>query len=252
MIKIILCALNEAQNLETLLPNINREMQKIDRDYEIIICLDASNDNSEKIILAQKNSYPIRILDFLAQKGLGNAYKRVFLEIIKTANPNDIAISLDADNTHNPNQITQIISYFEKNSLDILIVSRFCKDSKINGFPLYRFFISKTTSILLQFFFNIKKISGRKVKDYSSGYRAYKIKKLQELYKKYGENFILEKNFIYTCEILLKMSKIDAKIDEIALNYDYGRKIGKSKLKIIQNLWSLLKLIVRNTYTISH
>jgi len=240
LIKIILCALNEAQNLETLLPNINREMQKIDRDYEIIICLDASNDNSEKIILAQKNSYPIRILDFLAQKGLGNAYKRVFLEIIKTANPNDIAISLDADNTHNPNQI------------DILIVSRFCKDSKINGFPLYRFFISKTTSILLQFFFNIKKISGRKVKDYSSGYRAYKIKKLQELYKKYGENFILEKNFIYTCEILLKMSKIDAKIDEIALNYDYGRKIGKSKLKIIQNLWSLLKLIVRNTYTISH
>ncbi len=249
MIKIILCALNEAQNLEKLIPNIALELNKLNRDFEIIICLDGSYDNSEDLILTLKKSYPIRILNILNQKGLGVASKRLFLDVINNCDNNDIIISFDADNTHNPNQLEEIINHFEKNSLDVLIASRFCKNSVTIGFPAYRFFISKSTSIVMQTIFGIKKINNKRLKDYSSGYRAYNINKLKQLYKTFGDNFITERNFIYTCEILLNINKIGAKFDEIALNYNYGQKIGESKLKIMQNMKSLIALILRMKIT---
>ncbi len=243
MIKIILSALNEAQNLKILIPNLAQEISKIKREYEIIICLDGSTDDSAQIILAQQKYYPIRILDFVNKEGLGNAYKKLLLDLIENSDAKDIAISMDADNTHSPLQIAKAIDNFEKNNLDLLILSRFCKTSKSKGFPIFRQFISKIVSILLQFCFGAKKISGQKVKDYSSGYRIYKVEKLQELHQKYGKNLILEQNFVYTCEILQKFAKNNARIDEIALFYDYSRKIGASKLKFWQNFYQLCHLI---------
>lgn len=246
MIKIILCALNEAQNLTDLLPNIIREVKKITSDYEIIICLDGSSDESEQIIADfQKQSYPIKIIEPQNQRGLGLAYKRIFLNIIKNCNDEDLIISLDADCTHNPSQIKDLINLCRDKNLDLAIASRFCPDSVTNGFPLHRKLISKITSLVLQTIFPIKKVSKSNLQDYSSGYRAYKAKKLKELYKIHQDKFITEQDFIYTCEILLNIAKTDAKIEELPLIYDYDKKIGKSKLKIAKNSQGLLKLIAR-------
>lgn len=246
VIKIILCALNEAQNLTKLLPDINREVKKITDDYQTIICLDGSDDESFALITNLQKSYPIKILELKNQRGLGLAYKRIFLDVIKNSADDDIIISLDADNTHNPSQITGLIQLCKKENLDLAIASRFCRESVTNGFPLHRKFISKATSLVLQTIFPIKKTDGRNLQDYSSGYRAYKAKKLKELFEIKQNNFITEKDFIYTCEILLNIAQINPRINELPLIYDYDKKIGKSKLKIIQNSEGLLKLIMRH------
>jgi len=243
VIKIILCAFNEAENLKTLLPNINHEVKKITNDYEIIICLDGGFDESSRLILELQ--YPIKVLEIQNQRGLGLAYKRIFLEIIKNCSDDDLIISLDADNTHDPAQINDLVQLCQKNQLDLAVASRFCPKSITSDFPFYRKCISKVTSLVLQTFFPIKKVSGGNLQDYSSGYRAYKAKKLKELYQIHQDNFITEKDFIYTCEILLNLSQINSRIDELPLIYNYGKKIGKSKLKIIQNSQGLLKLIFR-------
>ncbi len=243
MIKIILCAFNEAENLKTLLPNINHEVKKITNDYEIIICLDGGFDESSRLILELQ--YPIKVLQIQNQRGLGLAYKRIFLDIIKNCSDDDLIISLDADNTHDPAQINDLVQLCQKNQLDLAVASRFCSKSIASDFPFYRKCISKITSLVLQTFFPIKKVSGSNLQDYSSGYRAYKAKKLKELYQIHQDNFITEKDFIYTCEILLNLSQINSRIDELPLIYNYGKKIGKSKLKIIQNSQGLLKLIFR-------
>ncbi len=251
MIKIILCALNEAHNLKILIPNIANELEKSRLQYEIIVCLDGSSDESYNIILDFQKKYQIKSLELKNQRGLGLAYKRIFLEIIKNAAPEDIAISLDADNTHNPWQLVDSINYYQNNKLDLLILSRFCQNSVTEGFPLHRKFISKVTSLVLRTIFPIKKISGRRVRDYSSGYRLYSAAKLKELYAEEKEDFILEKDFTYTCEILLNLALIKARIDEVALVYNYNQKIGNSKLGIIKNSRNLLKLIFRHILKIA-
>ena len=245
MIKIIFCALNEAQNLTNLLKSIDNEMLIVQHDYEIIICLDGSDDESFEILSNLQSKYPVKILPLLNQRGLGLAYKRLFLNVLTNSNDDDIIISLDADNTHNPNQIQTMIKHLKNNDLDVLIASRFCKNSVMADFPIYRKFISSSISVLFQILFALRTISGNKLKDFTSGYRLYKAKKLRELLKKEGNNLITEPEFTYTCELLIKLSRIEAKFDEISISYDYGKKIGASKLRIGRNFWRLIILLFK-------
>ena len=80
--------------------------------------------------------------------------------------------------------------------------------------------------------------------DYTSGYRVYKANALKQIYKIYRDNFILEPEFTYTCELLIKIAKNNFRLDEIAILYDYDKKIGKSKLKIIRNFYRLIIMIL--------
>ncbi|GDX35637.1 glycosyl transferase [Alphaproteobacteria bacterium] len=249
MLKIILCAFNEAQNLEKLLVDLNYQLHILQRDFEIIFCLDGTTDNSAEIIKDFSSNNKITILPVENIGGLGNAYKKIFLYLIKNSQDDDLIISLDADNTHNPEQIQDLIDHFEKNSLDLLIASRFYEKSIISSFPIHRRFISKTTSIILQLLFRAKNINNNNILDYTSGFRLYKTKILKNIYNIYQEKFICEPEFTYTCELLIKIAKFNYRIDEIPILYDYNKKLGKSKLKVIRNLYRLILMIFNLKFT---
>jgi len=243
LIKVIFCAFNEENNLQQFLTNLNYELRILERDFEIIVCLDGSTDGSFQYLTELQKFHPIRILEVTNQRGLGLAYKRLFLDVISNSADEDLIISLDADNTHNPEQLQEMLEHFEENFLDFLIASRFCNTSIMDKFPLHRQFISKFTSILLQNIFAVKKISGEKLQDYTSGYRIYKADKLKKLFATSGNNFITEPEFTYTCELAIKMARLNLRIDELAISYDYGKKIGKSKLRIFRNFYRLIILL---------
>lgn len=246
MIKIIFCAFNEEKNLKKLLIDISHEMQNMGRDFEIITCIDGTTDKSCEILEAFSKFHPVKILPLKNERGLGLAYKRIFLDLIENSVANDLIISLDADNTHKPEQIAAMLEHCEKNNLDLLVASRFCDKSIMAEFPLYRRLISKFTSILLQNLFTVRRcISGGKLQDFTSGYRIYRVQKLQELFAKEKNNFISEPEFTYTCELLIKLSRINSRIDEIAISYDYGKKIGVSKLRVMRNFYRLIILLFK-------
>ncbi len=243
MIKIILCAYNEEQNIRKLLTDLTQQLELLQREFEIIFCLDGSKDNSEAIISDFSKDFKINILPKENKRGLGLAYKKIFLHVLKNSNEEDLIISLDADNTHNPHQIPEMIKYFESKSLDFLIASRFFEKSLISSFPFYRKMISKSTSLILQFLFGAKNIAGKNILDYTSGYRIYRAKLLTKLQEKYQNNFITEPEFTYTCELLIKISKLSMRLDEVSILYDYNKKIGVSKMRIIQNSYRLFLMI---------
>lgn len=233
--------MNEARNLQKLLSDLTHELQILQRDFEIIACLDGSNDESLQLL----GNFQIKVLPLKNERGLGLAYKRLFLEVISNSSDADLVISLDADNTHDPKQISAMLHHFESKNLDLLVASRFCNRSVMEDFPLHRMFISKTTSLLLQNLFAVKKISGKKLQDYTSGYRIYKAEKLKKLFAIQKNQFIREPEFTYTCELLIKLSRLNCRLDETPISYDYGQKIGKSKLRVLRNFWRLMILLVR-------
>lgn len=243
MIKIIFCALNEAQNLKKFLVNLTHEAGLLSEKFEIIACLDGSKDESFNLVAEFAKFHPIKILPMQNQRGLGLAFKRLFLEVIENSADDDLVISLDADNTHDSEQIHQLVEHLKNNNLDLVVASRFCKKSLVKNFPLTRKFISKSTSFLLQNLFSVKNFSGEKLQDFTSGYRIYKVQKLRELLTLKKDQFISESEFTYTCELLIKLSQIKSCIDEIPIIYDYGEKLGKSKLRVIRNFLRLIILI---------
>ena len=80
MIKVIFCAFNEENNLQQFLTNLNYELRILERDFEIIVCLDGSTDGSFQYLNELQKFHPIRILEVTNQRGLGLAYKRLFLD----------------------------------------------------------------------------------------------------------------------------------------------------------------------------
>lgn len=248
MIKIIFSALDEAQNLKKLLVNLGHEMQLLGRDFEVIACLDGTKDDSKEVLEEFQKFHSVKILPIIDQRGLGLAYKRLFIDVLKNSADDDLILSLDADNTHDVEQIPDMLKHFEEKNLDLVVASRFCNSSVLADFPPHRQFISKSTSIILQNLFCVKRISGEKLQDFTSGYRLYRVKKLRELHEKLGDDFILEPEFTYTCELLIKLAQIGARIDEIPISYDYGKKIGKSKLRIMRNFTRLMILITKLSF----
>lgn len=244
MIKIVLCALNEAQNLKKLITNLAYELRSADREFEIILCIDGSDDESFSLLSDFQKFHPLKILEVKNVRGLGPACNRVYLAAIENAQNDDLVIYLDSDNTHNPGQIHEMLEHFKANDLDVLIASRFCDKSTMETFPLHRKFISIVASILLSNVVGLKKISGEKLLDYTSGYRIYKAEKLKKLSDLYG-NIISEPDFTSTCELILKLGRINSRIDEVPLIYDYSQKIGKSKLRIFRNSCNLFALLFK-------
>ena len=245
MIRILLCAFNEAKNIEKLIPSIIHEFELMQREFEIIFCLDCSTDNSVEVIEKYKKQCPITILPIENQRGLGIAFKKTFTHTILNCSDNDLIISFDADCTHKPSQLSEMIKIFDNENLDFMVASRFINSSSISHFPFYRIMISKSISLFLQILFPIKNTKNKnKIKDYTSGYRIYKNSILQKLYKKLGANFITEKDFTYVIEILIKLNqnKLINNFAEYPIKYEYGEKIGASKLRLSSNFSRLILL----------
>jgi dolichol-phosphate mannosyltransferase len=224
MLYIILPCLNESENLKIIIPEIQNVLKG---DYKILVCYDCSNDNTKEVVENFKNT---ELLEYQKQKGLGIAFKRLFLRAIGQGKNEDIIIGFDADNTHSPEGIKLLLEKINS-GYDVAIQSRFCKESSNVGFSIFRMLISKSISFTMSSFFPV----GEKIKDYTSSYRAYRLSILKTAFEKWQNNFITETEFTYTIETMVKLGNLTKKICETPLQYRYDKKIGKSKLRIIKN-----------------
>ena len=99
-----------------------------------------------------------------------------------------------------------------------------------------RIFLSYGAAILYKIFFPIKN-----VKDYTCGFRAFRLKVIKEAYIK-NKKFFSEKGFSASADILLKLFKYKNTIsfDEIPINLRYDLKKGESKMKILRTILFIL------------
>ena len=146
-------------------------------------------------------------------------------------------IEMDADLSHSPTELRRNISFFYKNSLDLLIGSRYLKESKIINWPLSRIILSKLSNILA------RTLLGVPVKDYTNGYRFYS--------KNAAKIVIANCNktgggFIILSEIILVLWKKGYKISEIKSIFR-NRIRGESSVNVklvFESLVGLFKLFL--------
>ncbi len=230
---ILLPVFNEKENILPLVEKIINLPIK----SNIIIVDDGSNDGTKEIL--EKIKEKVTIISHGYNKGLGEAIKTGLFHIIKLVDENDIIITMDADNTHNPKLILNISEKIN-NGYDIVIASRFKTGGKEIGVPLIRRFLSHSASFIFKWLLPIKQVS-----DYTSGYRGYKTKLIKMMIEKYGEKLIESKGFPINLELLLKSIPFYPKISEIPLVLEYNNKKGKSKIKIIKTIFQYFHLLYK-------
>ncbi len=212
---VILPTLNEVGHINSLISDISNIFIKFDLKFEIIIVDDNSTDGTLVEIEKIKNLQIVIQQRINKKKSLVDSLN----EGIKIARYNKI-IWLDADYSHPPELIKKFINMNDKDDLDVIVGSRFLKESK-------RYYEDKqqkpATIDVMSIFLN--KVCNfflfDDFKDYTSGYICIDKNILKNLKLKgyYGDYFIV---------FISKLKTINKKIIEIPFT-EKERASGVSK-----------------------
>jgi glycosyltransferase involved in cell wall biosynthesis len=233
-IAIIIPAYNESDNIKNLIKKIRQNIKPQ------IIVVDDSNNNLTKNILKKIKTNIIYIKrnkklgrGSAVLEGLKNSLKKKEVEIF---------IEMDADLSHPPNELRRNIRFFNEKNLDLLIGSRYLKESQIINWPASRRIFSKLANYLARFLLKIP------CTDYTNGYRIYSRSAAKKIVQKCGK---IGDGFIILSEILLVLYKNNFRIGEIKtkfVNRSRGESSANLKL-IIASLVGLIKIFLKRNST---
>lgn len=241
---IVLPAYNEEKSIFSLLNRIKSYFEDIRFwEYEVIVVNDGSKDNTLKVIRSCIDELPLKIINHEKNMGLGPTLNDGLYEAARISEDNDIIITMDGDDTHNPGLIHRMI-FLILEGHDIVIASRYRKGSRIFGLSLFRKLISYFASWLFRIILPIKG-----VRDFTCGYRAFRAKVIKSGYEKYGDQFIDQQGFQVTVDILFKLSKMNFVFGEVPFILRYDYKADASKMNVKSTILRTLKLIfIRKIY----
>ena len=229
IVGIVIPAYNEKENILKLIKGIRKYLDCM------IIIVDDSNNNDIKNILAKSKIKNIKYFNRGKKSGRGSAVLFGFKKLIKMKKKISCLIEMDADLSHSPTELRRNITFFYKNSLDLLIGSRYLKESFIINWPISRKVLSKLSNILARL------LLGVPIKDYTNGYRFYSLRAAKKIISKCNKT---GGGFIILSEIILILWKSGFKISEIKTIFR-NRTRGESSVNlrlIIQSLIGLFKL----------
>ncbi len=239
---IMLPAYNEEVGLPVLLEKIHRVMDDRPGEYEVVVVDDASEDDTPRVACQASFSMPVRLVQHAENQGLAGALRTGFNTVLELAQPGDVLVTLDADDTQQPGTIERMLLMISE-GYDVVIASRYQPGSRTIGVPANRRLM---TWFARQLFRTIMPIPG--VRDYTCGFRAYRVDALRESADYYGNDFVSEQGFSAMVDVLLKMRRFDYVIGEVPMLLRYDMKHGPSKMQVSKTASQTIKLLLRRRF----
>lgn len=227
----VLPAYNEEACIIDLLQNYNAIATIYQLPLELLIVNDGSKDRTVEFARSVTLDIPLHIIDNKINGGLGKVIVDGFEYACARLSDNDIVITMDSDNSHSPGLIPRMIQQINEGS-DIVIASRYRLGSRVYGLTAFRKLTSFLAGSLFLIFASIKGI-----RDYTCGFRAYKVSMLKKGFSHFGNKFVEETGFTCMVEILLKLNVFNPIIHELPMILRYDLKRGDSKMKV----WATIK-----------
>jgi dolichol-phosphate mannosyltransferase len=214
-IGIILPTYREEDNISKLIDAI----EDLKLDTSILVIDDSSPDKTAEIVQEKQNLYKNILLCVRPKKsGLGTAITDGFKYFLSLKQPPKYVFTMDADYSHNPKDIPQLLSKMYESECAIVIGSRYVKGGKIEGWPFTRKIISRTANSIARFSL------GLKLHDCTSGFRCYSTKFLNTAIGNLHSH-----TYEIQIETIRQASLRNFNVKETPVLF-VNRKIGKSKL----------------------
>jgi dolichol-phosphate mannosyltransferase len=217
-VAIILPTYCEAENIGDMIHAI----ENLNLKSTILVVDDSSPDETQNIVKKLQEEYSDILLLARPQKmGLGTAITDGFRFLLALPNQPDYIIAMDADYSHNPQDIPRLLNLAEK-GCDLVVGSRYCQDGHAEGWSLTRLLISRVANKLTGMVLNLQ------LSDFTSGFRCYSkgylTKALPQLHSETYEIQI---------ETLRQAKLQSSRIGEVSIVFE-NRKKGKSKLSLTE------------------
>ncbi len=234
---VVLPAYNEAAALPPLL----RRLAEVARTEEVTAWVvdDGSSDGTAEAA-GTVAGLDVRVVRHPVNLGLGQAVQSGLRAALEVAEQDDVVVVMDADDTHDPALITALRAEIAAGA-DVVICSRFVAGGDDTTAPAFRRLLSRGAAVLFR---RMLRVDG--VRDFTSGFRAYRVSLLDRAAGHWGERLVEERGFACMVELLLKLRHCRPVIAEVPLQLRYDRKQGPSKLKLRRTIAQYLKLLMRD------
>ena len=177
MLYFLLPAFNEENNISLVVNNIDRQMKSLNQRYRIVIVDDGSQDKTREVVSKLKNDFPIELLPHQTNYGVDQAFKTGFDFILPKAKPQDLVVSMEADNTSDLSILPAMLGKVGGET-SVVLASCYAREGKVVQISHYRKLLSAGANFLLKLFFPIKRVN-----TYSSFYRVYRAETLQKVFQ---------------------------------------------------------------------
>ena len=206
---------NEKENIEKII----RKVFSLDMAFDMLIVDDGSPDGTADIVKNLMIEFPGRL--FLEQRtgklGLGTAYIHGFKWALERNY--QYMIEMDADFSHNPEDLPRLVVACENEGGDVAVGSRYCNGVSVVNWPMGRILMSYYASAY------VRLVTRLKVRDTTAGYVCWSRKVLESL------NFEKIRFIGYAFQIEMKYTawKLGFKVVEVPIIF-IDRTEGTSKM----------------------
>ena len=212
---VIIPTYNEIENIEKII----RTVFLLQKNYHVLIIDDGSPDGTANVVKHLQNEFSnqLFIIERKGKQGLGTAYIAGFKWSIEKKY--DYIFEMDADFSHNPNDLERLYLACENNECDMSIGSRYVKSGKVENWPLNRILISYGASLYVRF------ITFMPIKDCTAGFVCYK----REVLENINLNKIHFIGYAFQIEMKYRAWRKGFRLKEIPITF-VDRKEGHSKM----------------------
>jgi dolichol-phosphate mannosyltransferase len=213
---VIIPTYNEKENIEKII----RAVFALEKSFHILVIDDGSPDGTANIVkqlITNEFNGQLFIVEREGKLGLGTAYIRGFEWSLEHGY--DYIFEMDADFSHNPNDLPRLYSACADEGYDVAIGSRYIGGVNVVNWPMGR--------VLMSYFASkyVRLITGMKVKDTTAGFKCYRRRVLETINLK----DIRFKGYAFQIEMKFTAYKCGFKIKEVPVVF-VNRVEGVSKM----------------------
>ncbi len=232
---VIIPTYNEMENIPRILPIVLAQ----DDSINILIVDDNSQDGTAQFVIdQQKLNSRLHLIQREKKLGLGTAYIAGFKYAL--ANSFDYIFEMDADFSHNPDEIPNFLKAIKE--YDLVLGSRYIDGVRVLNWPMRRLLLSFFASVYTRI------ITGMPVRDATGGFKCFKRKVLEGI----DLDKVQSNGYSFQIEMTFKAYKKGFKIKEIPIVFmDRVKGTSKMSKKIVyEAVFMVWKLRMRSIFGI--
>jgi dolichol-phosphate mannosyltransferase len=212
---VIIPTYNEKENIEAII----RTVFDLPKEFDILVIDDGSPDGTAAIVkqLRQEFAGKLYLIERVGKLGLGTAYIAGFRWTLEREY--GYMFEMDADFSHNPNDLLRLYDACANGGADIAVGSRYYSGVNVVNWPMGR--------VLMSYFASkyVRLITGMKVQDSTAGFVCYKRIVLETI----DLDDIRFKGYAFQVEMKYTAYCLKFKIKEVSIIF-VNRMLGTSKM----------------------